>query len=93
MEISIPEHPMRFPPDSDFLESFYCLTQKTNGSFSLPWRMMIFLPVGLNELLGHIHIISVGFTFVGNSCLCCLLEKDRQKSFKNKMSRKRKKGS
>lgn len=21
MEISIPEHPMRFPPDSDFLES------------------------------------------------------------------------
>lgn len=28
---------------------------------------MIFLPVGLNELLGHIHIISVSFPFIRKS--------------------------
>lgn len=45
---------------------------------------MISLPVGLNELLGHIHIISVSFPFIRKSCLCCLLEKDRRRSFKRK---------
>jgi len=33
---------------------------------------MIFLPVGLKEYLGHIHIISVSFAFLRKSRLCCL---------------------